>query len=1138
MRKNPNNKSGLFNLRSIIAFSLCGIAIFFGTVALRATQTGATTTASASLPDPCQYLSANTCTALHNDQALVASIKEQMKGGFVSKTQAVLTADGSTLPSVTLNDPSPEALQAVSTLPLPLQAPVAGIYSAVLQARDLMGGSLPADQVQQGQVAIASFLSEGSKAMNECLRLKKSADQCQAALPQIPSFSPAIQHAMSESRPAALLVAMALDKYLVALQAAAAQLPSKAGQAVAPCDLLDQTPYLCVGSTGNSTYTADEMLLIDLGGDDTFENSAGASPALNTNDPTKYYPISINLHLGGNVTYSFNTSNASSTNPFGIAQGAVDLGGVGELIQLEGTASLSYYGPGCSDVIGGCGQSSWAQGAAAGGVGIVFNGGTGNFSAAGQVAPTAQGVGILGGVGAVVSTGMHDDSYSVSGALASPTLAQAVEWDGVGLIFDDGGNDTFTVTVQAAGPDNFVAPIGRVPSLGDLEAQAIAGLDGGVALLIEGAGSHRYNAEIDATGAGYAFLKAQAFTNGLTNSTAVLDDAGGPNTYTINYFANDSLRLAIDNSCNCDQAVEGVSQQVGYYVVGQAVSTYGLPRQSSNAALIDEAGDAAFSVNTAANLDASLADHLTQPVAAANLSVAGGAFGLVSAQADGELGGGTSILLTSSGAHSFKIDTHERLTASAASDHASAMPVAIAVAYPPVIAGQGARGIYTPDGESEGALLDLAGDRSNVETSQDVVVVTTPNDWGALRVPGYIPSMTADATLANRSILAQGDFGTLAVLGSAPRVFSHPAIPEQAGLHHGFGVWGEAGMAPLATGVAPTLQLTSVPPAINPDDGSWPWSPINWPYYPVNPAPANAIPRIPLTARLTDQQGTPIAGATLHFVFEATQQSSGLIGGKTVSPVWQTDAVTDASGNANALLSIWGTKFLGTYLSANGSWYEPNFGSINGGTGPVTFQVTVAYDGTDGVYPAWATQTLPLLPAVQLNSVGSRKAHGQAGTFDINLPLSGNPGIECRSGGANGDYTLVFTFANTLTSVGGASVTSGTGTVSSKNIDSNDAHNYIVNLTGVTNAQVLKVGLTNLSDSAGDFSTAVSASMGVLVGDVNASRLVDSGDVFLVRQQTGQTVSASNFREDVNASGLIDSGDVFLTRQQTGTSLP
>src|SRR5439155_5542547 len=48
-------------------------------------------------------------------------------------------------------------------------------------------------------------------------------------------------------------------------------------------------------------------------------------------------------------------------------------------------------------------------------------------------------------------------------------------------------------------------------------------------------------------------------------------------------------------------------------------------------------------------------------------------------------------------------------------------------------------------------------------------------------------------------------------------------------------------------------------------------------------------------------------------------------------------------------------------------------------------------------------------PPVPLTAVVSRKVHGSAGTFDVDLPLSGAHGIECRSGGANNDYTLVFT---------------------------------------------------------------------------------------------------------------------------------
>jgi trimeric autotransporter adhesin len=173
-----------------------------------------------------------------------------------------------------------------------------------------------------------------------------------------------------------------------------------------------------------------------------------------------------------------------------------------------------------------------------------------------------------------------------------------------------------------------------------------------------------------------------------------------------------------------------------------------------------------------------------------------------------------------------------------------------------------------------------------------------------------------------------------------------------------------------------------------------------------------------------------------------------------------------------------------------------------------------------------------------LQTVVSRKTHGGAGTFDVDLPLTGPRGIECRSGGANGDYTLVFTFVNTLTSVAGANVTSGTGSVAVSNIDSSDAHNYIVNLTGVTNAQTITVTLSNASDSAGNFSSALSASMGVLIGDVNATGRTDSGDVTAVRNHTLSIPDQQTFRFDVNTSGRIDAGDVTVTRNASVTVLP
>ena len=87
-------------------------------------------------------------------------------------------------------------------------------------------------------------------------------------------------------------------------------------------------------------------------------------------------------------------------------------------------------------------------------------------------------------------------------------------------------------------------------------------------------------------------------------------------------------------------------------------------------------------------------------------------------------------------------------------------------------------------------------------------------------------------------------------------------------------------------------------------------------------------------------------------------------------------------------------------------------------------------------------------------SAVSRKGHGTAGTFDVDLPLGGNPGIECRSGGANADYQVVLTFpsAVTFTSASATPASGGTGSVASTG-SSADGTQITVNLTGVSNAQ-------------------------------------------------------------------------------------
>jgi hypothetical protein len=183
---------------------------------------------------------------------------------------------------------------------------------------------------------------------------------------------------------------------------------------------------------------------------------------------------------------------------------------------------------------------------------------------------------------------------------------------------------------------------------------------------------------------------------------------------------------------------------------------------------------------------------------------------------------------------------------------------------------------------------------------------------------------------------------------------------------------------------------------------------------------------------------------------------------------------------------------------------------------------------------ACCNNPVPFLGAV------SRKTHGNnAGTFDVALPLTGNPGfpgIECRTGGASGNHTIVFTFANPLTSVAGVSVT-GTGSVSSSAIGA-EPHEYIVNLTGVTNAQRLTVTLTGIADTAGNSTAALAATVGVLAGDTNADHFVDSADIGQTKSESGHAVTGSNFREDLNLDGFLDSADIALVKSKSGGALP
>jgi hypothetical protein len=186
-----------------------------------------------------------------------------------------------------------------------------------------------------------------------------------------------------------------------------------------------------------------------------------------------------------------------------------------------------------------------------------------------------------------------------------------------------------------------------------------------------------------------------------------------------------------------------------------------------------------------------------------------------------------------------------------------------------------------------------------------------------------------------------------------------------------------------------------------------------------------------------------------------------------------------------------------------------------------------------GVYNG-ATHAYAMIPTLQVASAVSRKSHGGAGVFDIPLPLSGNPGVECRIGGANGDYTLVFTFSNGIVS-GNAGVSGGSGTVSGVPVFSGKT--MTVNLTSVTNAQTLTVTLSNITDVFSQTLPSTSVSVSILIGDTTGNGIVNASDVGQTKAPIGQTVNGSNFRTDVNANGAINGTDVTLVKSHIGESV-
>jgi uncharacterized protein (DUF1800 family) len=175
-----------------------------------------------------------------------------------------------------------------------------------------------------------------------------------------------------------------------------------------------------------------------------------------------------------------------------------------------------------------------------------------------------------------------------------------------------------------------------------------------------------------------------------------------------------------------------------------------------------------------------------------------------------------------------------------------------------------------------------------------------------------------------------------------------------------------------------------------------------------------------------------------------------------------------------------------------------------------------------GVFALLALVTMAAGAPPVLTSAVSRMTHGSAGTFDVQLPLNGGSGIECRDVSAG--VTLVLYFDQTVT---GGSAAVGSGTATLNGAPTFAANTMTVKLANVADAQAITVNVTDVTNPALEKSSG-SVQVRVLKGDLNANTAVTGADVNLAKLAVGNgsPVNGSTFRYDVNVNGALTGADV------------
>jgi HEAT repeat protein len=338
-------------------------------------------------------------------------------------------------------------------------------------------------------------------------------------------------------RQAVALLAAAVDEVVAGL---------RTNQFAAEFHLETPSPLgpIILGGAGRNIYTNEAFLIVDTGGDDRYENSAGGANGLAGR------PVAIVIDLAGNDEYVARHSVAQGAGVFGVGLlvdgGGDDVFAAKHLAQGAGLfgAGILAAGPGRQTFA----ADSVAQGAASFGLGILWQRGGNSTYRANQM---AQGFGSVAGRGLLLDAA-GNDLYYAGGRESCPwlpgqyfSLAQGFGYGlrpfaggGTGILGDLTGDDRYVADVYGQGASYWYAAGMLLDGAGHDAYQLYqygqgAGIHLSSGVLLDAAGDDHYSAQAIAQGGAHDY------------SVGVLWDRAGDDRYSA---ASTAQGAALNNS--------------------------------------------------------------------------------------------------------------------------------------------------------------------------------------------------------------------------------------------------------------------------------------------------------------------------------------------------------------------------------------------------------------------------------------------------------------------------------------------------------------------------------------------------------------------------------------------------------------